>query len=1019
LSQQHLGEQIAGLHDLIDQLCQKYQQQPTEAQPLIEAISDQLSKIKALQTAEEPVARAKIPPIELVDLAKFPEENPNPILRLDRKGVILYANAASQLLLEDWGCEVGQPAPAVWSERIQQAAASGEKQAVDIGIAGQWFTFLIVPIPQAGYVNLYGRDINERVQMEQRLAEQAGLFETVQDAIIATDVHFTITSWNQAAEALYGWSQAEAVGKNVSQLLRSGLADLERETALQQMRQTGMTMREIVHHAKDGRRLIVENHTRVRLSLTGEVIGFINSNRDITERKQIEAERERLLMENRRQAALLDGVFEADPSGLAVVVGPELRFAYVNPAYRYLTPDPVLNPIDQPYDRVWPHKSPAGHRDHFREVLRTGQPFQETGIEYHFLDGSMRNFTVQARRIGWENQLAVLLTFWDTTEIHQTAHELRKSETRLKAAQEIAHVGSWELDLITGRLIWSDEIYRIFGLAPQEFGATYEAFLAAIHPQDRVAVDAAYTGSLQAGRNGYEIEHRVVRRSTGEVRFVHEKCDHIRDKTGHIVRSVGMVQDITERKRAETALRESEQKFLAIFQNSPFAISLSNQSDGIIVDVNQAALELFEYAREEVIGQTSVELNVFADNPTRNRLLTQLRQNGKIRNHETAYQTPGGETRYLSINIDPLSVGEQQYMLSTIENITTRKQAELGLAHHKQRLEDLLASIQDGFFELDREWRFTFLNDRAASIGNFAPQELVGEVIWNKWPLMVGSEYERIYRRVMDTRQAERRELKSLLRDIWFGLTVNPSSSGITVYWQDITERKQAEAERRTRSIQIELQHRLLEQREQERLQIAHDLHDGPVQYLTGITLALRGVLMDRCTPEMAQSLEAIQTGLQDQIGELRTYAGELRPPSLSKFGLGKAIRSHLDSFQDKHPGLQVTFNESQPGDRFPEEVRLALFRIYQESLNNIVKHAQAPTATIWLQQTQNQVILKVVDTGVGFEIPQDWLELARHNHLGLVGMRERAEAVGGQVEILSQKGAGTQVWVTVPLNRS
>jgi len=125
----------------------------------------------------------------------------------------------------------------------------------------------------------------------------------------------------------------------------------------------------------------------------------------------------------------------------------------------------------------------------------------------------------------------------------------------LSRAQEIAHLGSWELDLLNNRLSWSDEVYRIFGLKPQEFGATYEAFLEAVHPDDRKAVDAAYSGSLSEGRDSYEIEHRVVRKATGEIRIVHEKCEHIRDESGKIIRSIGMVHDITERKKVEEEIK--------------------------------------------------------------------------------------------------------------------------------------------------------------------------------------------------------------------------------------------------------------------------------------------------------------------------------------------------------------------------------------------------------------------------------------------------------------------------------
>ena len=145
----------------------------------------------------------------------------------------------------------------------------------------------------------------------------------------------------------------------------------------------------------------------------------------------------------------------------------------------------------------------------------------------------------------------------DITERKKAEEALRESEKLMHRAQEIAHLGSWELDLLNNRLTWSDEVYRIFGLQPQEFTATYDAFLDAVHPDDRAAVDAAYSGSLYEGKDTYDIEHRVVRKSSGEVRIVQAKCGYIRDKTGRIVKSVGMVHDITDRKTAEEALKKA------------------------------------------------------------------------------------------------------------------------------------------------------------------------------------------------------------------------------------------------------------------------------------------------------------------------------------------------------------------------------------------------------------------------------------------------------------------------------
>ncbi len=148
----------------------------------------------------------------------------------------------------------------------------------------------------------------------------------------------------------------------------------------------------------------------------------------------------------------------------------------------------------------------------------------------------------------------------DITERKRAEEAFKESAVHLNRSQEVAHLGSWELDLSSKELTWSDETYRIFGLQPQEFRASYDAFLEAVHPEDRGAVDAAYSDSVREGKDSYEIEHRIVKKTTGEIRIVHEKCEHFRDASGKIIRSVGMVHDITERKQAEETLRLSEQR---------------------------------------------------------------------------------------------------------------------------------------------------------------------------------------------------------------------------------------------------------------------------------------------------------------------------------------------------------------------------------------------------------------------------------------------------------------------------
>ncbi len=199
--------------------------------------------------------------------------------------------------------------------------------------------------------------------------------------------------------------------------------------------------------------------------------------------------------------------------------------------------------VENPIDRVLREGMVVGLANHTVLIRKDGVevPVDDSGAPIRDKEGKTSG---------------VVLVFRDISDRKKAEEELQQSEKRLNRSQEIAHLGSWELDVVKDKLSWSDEVYRIFGLKPQEFGATYEAFLQAVHPDDREAVDAAYSGSLREGKDDYEIEHRVVRKSTGEIRIVHEKSEHVRDETGKIIRSIGMVQDITERKMMEDKLEE-------------------------------------------------------------------------------------------------------------------------------------------------------------------------------------------------------------------------------------------------------------------------------------------------------------------------------------------------------------------------------------------------------------------------------------------------------------------------------
>ncbi len=270
----------------------------------------------------------------------------------------------------------------------------------------------------------------------------------------------------------------------------------------------------------------------------------------------------------------------------------------------------------------------------------------------------------------------------DIDDYRKTKEALRAHEELLRRSQEIAHVGSWDIDLETNRLVWSEEVYRIVGVAPHEFPATYEGFLDRVHPDDRAAVDTAYSGSVRAGNNSYEIDHRVVKKDSGEIRHVHEKCEHVRDSSGRIVRSVGIVQDITERKRAEELLRESEEKFRQLAENTDDVFWMTEVGNPRKIAYVSPAFQSIRGSGHEDLSMGSGIFDRLIHDHDRDRVhhaYEELLLGNKDYDVEYRIRRPDGSIRWIWDRAFPVrdERGEIRRVAGIAQDVTLRKDQEL------------------------------------------------------------------------------------------------------------------------------------------------------------------------------------------------------------------------------------------------------------------------------------------------------------------------------------------------------
>jgi len=403
------------------------------------------------------------------------------------------------------------------------------------------------------------QDVTERRRAEEAHNESEERFRVIFDGapdamFIADTKSGKILDANKAACRLLGRSRAEVLEMSQADLHPPKLREKAREIFMLHVGQTQFhresPLDEISVLRKDGVEIPVEIRAQsVRLNKETVLMGTF---RDISERRQAgEVFRKKEELIRNINNNLITGIVYQ----VQVMKNGARKVTYASDSTRRLygvAPEKFIQDGTLPYSRVLDEDKPK-LVELENQAIRACSVFK---AEVRMLnpDGSIRwsSFTSHP------TMLPDGTTRWDGIELDITdrklaEEKLRRKEMLLTKAEEIANLGSWEFDLRSGTALWSDQTFRIFGVKPDEFAVTYQSFLDLIHPDDREKVDSAYRQSIEESRDSYQVEYRVIRRDSGEVRVVEDRCQHEKDGDGKVTRSIGIVLDITEKKHAEAA----------------------------------------------------------------------------------------------------------------------------------------------------------------------------------------------------------------------------------------------------------------------------------------------------------------------------------------------------------------------------------------------------------------------------------------------------------------------------------
>jgi PAS domain S-box-containing protein len=542
-------------------------------------------------------------------------------------------------------------------------------------------------------------------------------------------------------------------------------------------------------------------------------------------------------------------------------------------------------------------------------------------------DGSVQFLRWEVRP--WESASGhvggVVIFSEDITERKRAEQAVRDGEERLRFALETNHTGAWDLDLVDHTAFRSQEHDRIFGYATLLPQWTYEMFLGHILTEDRAAVDAKFSHAIET-RSDWSFECRI-RRTDGEVRWIAAAGRHCADAAGTPRRMAGIVQDITERKRDEEAVRK-ERDFSTAVLDTAGALVIVLDKEGKITRFNLSCEQITGYTAQEVLGRVFVDFLVPPEELGGVRQAWNALRAGDFPNqYENHWVAKDGTPRLIAWSNTAITRkdGEIDCIIGTGVDITERKRAEEKLRLSEESLRQANEHLEQRVQERTAE-----LKERAEQLARLSSQLTTAEL-------------------------GERKRLSKIL-------------------------------------------------------------HDGLQQYLVAAKMQAGGLIEQASDAALKQAAIELENLLGESIGVSRSLAVELSPPILHEAGLIKGLKWLSRWMSDKH-GLEVQLVTQMETPILTGDVKALLFESVREHLLNVVKHARTSSAMVELSQEGGRSLrVTVSDNGQGFDPATIPVFGDEGGGFGLFSICERINLIGGRFEIDSSPGRGARFTLTVPL---
>ncbi|HEY5592112.1 MAG TPA: PAS domain S-box protein [Paludibacter sp.] len=658
------------------------------------------------------------------------------------------------------------------------------------------------------------------------------------------------------------------------------------------------------------------------------------------------------------------------------------------------------------------------------DVNRTRNPFNNSGEWRHIKkNGELIFVEIISHSVIFNGRNSRHVLIHDITDRKLAEEALKQANKELEKLHNNLDEAVFSVDVIHNKMLYASVAHQtVFGHASAEFFKNPQLWYELIIDEDKSIVDAGYP-VLFSGKN---LRHEVrIAHPNGEIHWIEAKMNPTLDENWKLTRIDGVASDITQRKQIEVELLESEKNFRRSISESPVGIRIVSV-DGDTVYANKAFLDIYEFNSMEEFTCTPAINRYTPESYVQHQERKKKRKDGdEVFDYEISIIGKNEEIRHIKVSRkEVLWNGIQHFQVINL-NITKQRNAEEQL----RKLSRAVEQSPDAICITDPEGIIEYVNPRTIELSGYSTEELEGQKtnIFSSGEKSQ-EEYAQLWQTVKSGKvwSGDLHNKKKNGELYWESTTISPifdNQGRITHFLaikEDITESKRAEtallnSEEQLRKFASHLQI----VREEEKVALAREIHDDLGQILVALKIDMGLLKKDAIkkntfsgSEDVLDKFDNFVTLIDKTIITARRIMNGLRPELLELHGLVGATKEYLREFEERHH-ISCEFACDISNLELNPQQSLAFFRILQESMNNIVKHAKATFVKIRIQKLDNKLCMEIMDNGVGFDINNS----GREDSYGMLGMKERVILLEGTLNITSEVGHGTTVRVEMPYN--